>query len=509
MATRYVSSAAINGFPVGNNANNGTTQALAWLTLDYAFSNTSAGDTIIVNGDHRSASSFAMGDRIVQAAVSGQPTLYATGAQTRVINILATTGNPTLDGINVDGENLCTNAVTVHASNTATYVIKNGEFRNAKQQQILDSNPVALGTIKNVKLNGVATQGGIGVDLMGATKRVEIEGVNGTLTGVTSRAGIYMSATASGAETRITGVSLNVTVASTATCANIYTRGVIATVEGNNDLVISETVTGGAQANIIVAPGTSAFLCENSVIRFNSGKNNCSDGYGILGGADGSLGVLDNQANRMTIYDNEMTGNPASGSMHGVVLGGITQGIASHNVLRDFGLPELIKDGIDCVLIANSIEGLVSNGSGAIRFKGATRGRSVGDKVRADGSTNNLIIQVDSDPATSTNSIGCVVVGHISTNTIPETTAVNVAVGSDCIFRDNVYSYAGGVSGTPWNYQGTGYTTLAAWAAARERSARNVVPTSVDRTYYRYVYRGMIRAALLKYNPALLPCMWP
>lgn len=505
MTNFYVSKRADNGLPVGNDSTGTGSLAAPWLTIGKALASGSvvAGDTIFTNGDFTASSSDPGGlDYFnVAKAITLRPMVFgdilkATGAQAAVVRVLCAAGTAVaVKGYYIDAQVTAQSPFLHHSSNTVPLTVTDCTLANpALTAHLLDQNTSVKLTADNITLVGAATSGGIYASAMGATKRVELTRIKGSVTGITSSNGgaIYLNATAAGAKARIAQCDgLQATTSSLSSrAAVISTNGVVALIENNKGMMVNEGISGCVTAIIAVRPGSSAFLCENSVVRNNTGRNTCTGGYLLLAGSDGSQGATDNQCNYVNSSDNDFMGNPASTTMHGFIFGACKGGISSHDIARNVSISFLTKLQSESARFLNYKAIDPTTGNSISYSKGSVNARFIGGKAYLKNGYAGHMYRIESDPTIPTLSTGAVCSGGTVFCADPSgiTLAVTVAASNDSTFDNNNYNFIVAAAATPWTYQGTTYATLALWAAAREDTARNVDPSVIDAAFWKHAY---------------------
>lgn len=517
MTNRYVSNVASNGYVVGVDTNNGLSLTTPYLTLSKALSVSSAADIITVNGNMTASSSDPQGlnyfnmnfGATLQASVPGVFTLKAAAGQSQVLNILALSGSPVVDGFIIDDQGNTTFCINNSSSTTAPLMLKNLTVLHTSSgsTMVLDQSPAAKFSMLNCTINGVATAGGVNVTAANGNKIIDIDGVTGAVTGLTNAksAAIIITATATGATANIRNCNgLTATSGNNGTCAVIQTVGFIPVIENNINIVINEAVTNTNSAPILVQSGASAFLCEGAVIRGNTGQNNCSGGYLLRVGTDGSSGALDNQVNYPTVYDNDFRGNPASSSMHGYMFGAMKGGTSFNNIARCVAISFLSKLQTEGAKFTNDKAYSPVSGNSICYSKGSVGAQFIGIEAHFDNGYTGFMYRFGIDPTIPTAATGGVARGGTvhSMDVGGVSQLVSVEATCDATFSRNNYNVVG-VTGTPWAYQGTTYATFALWAAARELTSVNLVPTVINGRFHREVYRKLAASRLEQTDPGI------
>jgi hypothetical protein len=363
-----------------------------------------------------------------------------------------------------------------------------------------DPNTSSKLIVRNVTLSGAATTGGIVVSAMGATKRVEINGATGSVTGITASKGgaIVLTATATGASARIENCNgLQATSnGSGSSCSPIHLVGVPAVVQNNKAMQVNEVAANSSSGLVLVEP--LGFQSDGGEIIGNSGYNSCSGGYLTRVGTDGA-GANDNRTNNWISADNDWRGNPAASIMHGVMFGSCVGGLACEDTIREVSIPLLSKlQTTGAIFLRPRVEMPV--GTTAVFYsKGSVGAKCIGAQVRMRRSAGYYIFRVDDDPTIPTHSTGavCSAANIWSDDPAGVSLVALVPANNTATFDNNNYYFAGGVTGTPWSINGTGYATFTAWQAAQELTARQVDPTSLNTQFHKNSYIPLLTAGLV------------
>lgn len=514
MTIKYVSNTASNGYVVGNDANNGTSPSTPYLTLDFALAHVSNGDTINVNdGTQTAATFFSITNGITLRTVTDYGTTLVAGAGTtsRVINVIAASSIAVNIGkFIVDTLGLTTSGIVNNSGTTSETILSGTKLQNSgasgtTAQLLFDLSTAQKITLRDIIWSGNVTTAGVYVAAAGATKRIEIDGITGGLTNigiVGNTGGVLLAGTAAGARALVRRVVATVTTNhATTTCGVIHALGVTCMLEKNLGLYLAESQANSNSAPILLSPGN--FLSENSVIRWNRGRNLSTGGYLIRVGTD-AAGANDNQCNYPVVHNNRFYGNPSSTSMHGIFLANIKGGCVTGNTVSSVIIPYISKLQTErSYWVRNRALTPTTGTGGCLKTKGSVNTTFVSNEIYLDASHDLMPIYIGSDPGIPTVSTGVICAGNIVYSIAALDKAVTVETSNDASFSDNNW-VSPSVSGTPWSYTGTTYATLDLWGAARELTARNVNPIGIDPTFWKDKYLQLLRTEI---KPDLLPLL--
>lgn len=116
-------------------------------------------------------------------------------------------------------------------------------------------------------------------------------------------------------------------------------------------------------------------------------------------------------------------------------------------------------------------------------------------KITAASAANAFLVAKDDAGLLATKTTH--IANTIYASGVAATVIATVGSGTDAspgTFYWNNYRLDGGVSGTPWAYQGTTYATSVLWGAAREMTYRDAIPTDSDQTFWRTAYKDALPA---------------
>jgi len=338
MTNRYVSNSTANGWAVGSDSGAGTSAAAPWLTLEYAISNMTAGDTVIVNdGVYTHASAFFLVNKYgtIRPLNYRAVILLANGAQTNVVELTAAGANTlSFNNFVIDGQATSTYCVQCTGTGSATYNLDGCWFRdgvNDGYYQYLAKNIVSF---VGCKATGAMAYSGIRlINHTDPAARIVIDGLELDMTAQAqaSGGGVYLQANAAGPSALVRNVFGN--VASTANCAPIHIRNYKVVVEGDGKRRISRSGSGSGPLvwinpyNYIKAP--------NPVIRRIVGDNNSSaaTGYLIMVGTDTPDETANNCCDDPIITECDVNGHGIA-SAHGIVVCWQRPGSVTRNRIR-------------------------------------------------------------------------------------------------------------------------------------------------------------------------------
>lgn len=490
MATIYVSqTASASGgitFGVGDDSR---TRAVAGdpstplLTLDGAggaIAKAVDGDSIIVNDGTYTATTFfnfANKTLTVDPARAYGVTLKRTGAQTRVVNFDISGKTVSFGPFIINAEsNASTGGITI----ASVAVLPNLTLRGT---QIINVVAGASCILSNSALLTLRMFGVIAAALNAAAVR--------TGTALVGTSSVIISGCTLSAVNANTALgTVHLTASATGAWAIVRNNRISFYNTGNNAVgpIVSANVRSLVEYNILDADGTAsgtalvhisslaAVLAENSVVRWNIGRNRGSAGYLMRVGEEVS-GANNNMVNYPVVYGNVFAGNYAGTGMHGFMLGWIKGGCVTGNAAFYVGIPFLSKDQSERAYFVNNVaaKGSAST-SGMLRAKGSTNTVFAGNTIHTDAISANTAMLADTDPAVNV-STGIDYIANTIKAAWTATAIASVAATCDAEFLFNDYDYDA-LSGNPWSYTGVNYASLAAWLAV-EPTAQNV-PVGVN-----------------------------
>lgn len=514
MATKYVSQTATNGYSIGSDANDGSTKALAKLTLESAITAAAASDTIVINdGIYTAATYFDVAKALtINPEISYGVTLKCTGAVAQVIRVGAAGVEIKLGKLIIDAENNATaSCVGLYGTTARTITLDGTRLKNPGTGRFgvesIPSGQVITLNIIEVDFYCVSTAGAI-YALLGAAAHVDINGLvvdNSAGPGVSAntRCPVYLN-TSAAATHRIRGVSGTWKTASGSISASfIRTSGTRGIIERNKGMNLTGGDTNGC---LIRCENTSTIQSDSLVIRKNQGVNATTGGFLILVGADGAS-ANDNKTNYAMIFGNEVAGTDAATLMHGIMIGNSKGGVICGNKIYNAGIPVIAKLCSEAVYqIDNDIVFPHTGTSGCLRAKGCTNTQMAGNRIiLASGSTNAMAV-IDRDPTIPTLSLTCSVLANTfySPVNVPLAAAVGGAAdASTATFLLNNYNALSYTAGA-FVYQAATYNTVALWGAANEKTYISAVPTSSDLDFWQTSYELLYTQAKAVIAPWLL-----
>lgn len=514
MAIKYVSQTATNGYAVGIDSNDGSTKALAKLTLEAAITVASANDTIIVNdGVYTSATYFNITKNLtINPENPGAVTLKRTGVQTEVVYMRVSGCALTLGALIIDAEgNANTNCVGTDVSGNRSLTLNGTILRNpgtAKAGFATYGIASSLNlTVNSSSFSSLLSSSGMYIQLhAGAIKINGFYAYNADGVGAASAllCPVYLDARTAGVVMSIKGVSGTWKTQSGASTVSFIKalgmRGIISECRGME-------INGlAAAAALIRCDNSNGIQANTIVIRRNQGVQKCAGGYLIFVGAE-SVDANVNKTNYPMIYNNDVTGTDAASSLHGIMIGASTGGAIFGNVIRNAAIPIVSKLSSNIMIMDNDIIDPTSSQSGCIRSKGTSELHVAGNRIRMSAGHINPIA-VDQDPTGPTLSTGATFIGNVLYSPVEMTTAAVVGTGSDAssaTFLLNDY-IAPTFGASAFRYGGTTYATPALWGAAREATYFNSTDaTTSDGKFWKDSYEPMKDAALAATYPHLLP----
>lgn len=514
MATKYVSQTTANGYAVGSDANDGSTKALAKLTLEAAITAATAADTIVMNdGTYTAATYFDVAKALtINSETDYGTTIKCTGAVGQVIRVGAAGVEIKLGKMIIDAEsNAAASCVGLYGTTARTVTLNGTRLRNPGAGRFgvesISSGQVIALNISSVDFSCTSTAGAVQA-LLGAGAHVDINGLtvdNSASSGAASntRCPVYLNAGAA-ATHRIRGVSGTWKTAAGAISSSFVrtsgTRGIIERNRGMN-------LTGGDTSGCLIrCENSSGVQADSLVIRKNQGVNATTGGFLILVGADGAS-ANDNKTNYSMIFGNDVAGTDAATLMHGIMIGNSKGGVICGNKIYNAGIPVISKLCSEAVYqIDNDIVLPHTGTSGCLRAKGCTNTQMAGNRIiLASGSTNAMVV-IDRDPTVPTLSLTCSAIANTLYSPVDVPRAVSVGGAADAstatfvLNNYNALSYTAGA----FVYQAATYNTAALWGAANETTYLTTTPIDSDLTFWKTSYEPVLEQTLAKQTPWLL-----
>jgi hypothetical protein len=415
MTTYYVSSAATNGYVVGNDANNGTSKATPWRSLNNINDNGwtwAAGDTVYINGDTYCSTGFILDDTIT---IIGEPgvrpivTLRSVTAGNYGLQIVANGKTGTLRHLHLKAGSVNEALIDITSAGTSTLVIEDCKTEaNVLHYQSNAAGSINILTITNCEAYSAAlsTAGVCLFQYLATGAEITINGLalDITLAGTGATTLIYGACTTGTAGTvSITGVTGTVNGASITSGAltGIATSRVNGAVIEDCNLYLSATATGVTCTLYKIGSVAATHVLTSGYIRNNKGRVDSKGGLLIIAGADGGAY---NGANGILIYGNDVRGPDDVTTLHGIMLGGNHFCHAYANRVRYTQIALIAKDSEDARFSQNVVDYCLSGGQ-AFRCKGATRGVFVGNLHIVRGAWNAYSVYVDDGVANSTDCV--------------------------------------------------------------------------------------------------------
>lgn len=480
--THFVSQSATNGYAVGVDSGPGTSKSAPWLTITFAIANAPTGSVIEVNnGTYQAATFYNVNDRsiAIQARSLGTVILQAANTQTRVVNLnlLATTRTLRLQNLVLDGRNDTTRALSLGNSALALgigagLVLRNCIMKDCTTSYIQSASHKTVNyDISGLTCSGTANDTGI---FIGSAQEGSVLIQNVFFSAVNTgsgRQGIWITEAAgsTGITAKVYGVTGSI---NTTNAASSWTAIRIENVDNAEIRGCNMTVTGGASTALYtINSSTLGITANNAIISGNGGHNGgATTGYTIRVGTDAS-GAGDNQHNNPLIENNNITANVnATNSIHGMMVGWGSGGTIRNNTVNGAAYGLLAKDWTGGTFENNTATNFTESGIYAKAANGTTFRDNTLNSVIANA---NGTVRVGPDLVPMVNSTGVVIEDNILNIDFNPPRIVNVEVDSDAAFDSNFYgiNVTLGTSPSPWEYDGTGYNTLAAWKAAIEPTA--------------------------------------
>lgn len=512
MATYYVSQTATNGCGVGSDSNS-SAQAqnplTPWLTLDKFYSSSADGDSVWINdGTYTAATANNINRALTYMAINAfAVTMRTQAGQSAVINSGLGAGKVLqFNGIIFDAQNINNYA---HYTDSASVTINwaNCVFKDAVLQCCRLNSTSGKYNFVNCTVTGAATDGGIVHVAPGAGCIITIDGLTVNLTNITANAGaIYLQGGAVGAVVmmrNVFGSQINTGSAAMSgiTCYNITRLAILGPGPGD-DMPRLKVTASAPVACLRILPRISIAFDRPYVEGFRGELNTANDGYGILFGTDGLGGAtVGNFLTDPICIGCDIIGNPTNTASHGLMIGDQVGGFFAANRIRGFAISMIskVQSSRGLITAMNDIDGAVAGGAGMIYSKGSTAGSGhFGNRMHLSAGAMQTVYQSLKDNTSGAIDVGSVFAFNTIYSQADATANALVAVGgasdaSTSTFAGNNWNLAGGVSGSPFSYQGTTYASVAAWAAAQELSLRNEVPTFSAPNFWRFIYLPKVK----------------
>jgi len=473
-ATYYVSSEATNGYAVGSDANNGTSKATPFLTLDpfeaggFSWSDD---DTIYLNGAEVNCSAgltldgtvTIQGDvdktQINMRSVTGGAygILFANGKSATFRHCVIDRGGCTTAPIN-----------PTTATTKATVVFDDVEIiYNAWG---IYSATAALKidlTMTDCKFTSSYTAGAgnspLYLNTLGATSEIDLNGIELDLShaAVTSiRGGIILKATAADIPCSIQGVTGQITRTSGTTYVyGIWLSDFATALIADCDLTINSAVASSAASLYRITSATQAVT--SAIIRDNRGRVTAPGGIMIVAGEDGTA----NEADGVQVYGNWVQGPSNYTSLHGILAGG-NENCKVYDNRVDYADIAFISKNSTGHVVSHNIARFQGANAEAFRMKGAVNCSFVNNGHICEGVWNGRTVYITNNDGLP-NSTGGVVAGNWRHEMAGTTTSAYVCVidvDQTANFYGNVWYSHDGLGAAPFDDHGTD-RTLAEWQA--------------------------------------------
>lgn len=526
MATYYVSKTDTNGYIVGSDSANGTAKTSPWRTISKAVATAADGDTIWVNdGTYTDLELGASSVIAVNATKSLKMypqndymvTIQSTASNAQIVSLTGTATNEMIFGkfvidAEIPGAPGTYQPTCLVIPNTAgvdcTLTLAGTKLKNAATQNILNSR--RRGTMNiDVMFSGLMAQGiastTSGADVAAMTVTVTslvLDNVTVSANALARVLDFTRLSTSSAAYTltvrNMTGsITAPAALGSSAAIALLVSTGIAGVVAENFNVKYTVFNASATSYGIYIknASRGATAVADAPIIRNNVIAGTSPAQYVISAGDTTTAYNVDNAV----IYGNTITvpyyasdtphciavGNVTGGRVYGNrtiggyvgILAGINQGaVISGNVVTDcygFSLYSKGSGATTAPKFANNTV-ILTNTLGAVRAGGALG-------VAIQGATNNAAV-------TFQNNVVYALTGLYR--------YTDVGTSQAGTFVNNNY-YSAGPAGftSPWSYQSSTYTTLAAWIAARETTAKNLAPAFMSEVDFRLTTGSTMRRA--------------
>ncbi|MFH5948346.1 hypothetical protein [Roseomonas xinghualingensis] len=490
MTTFYVSAAAVNGIPAGNDLTGDGSFERPFATIDKANAAAADGDTIKLNdGVYSPAKTLQISKAIsIESVTDYGATIRAVEGQSRVVGISEDQGGTVTFGkIIIDGANTATTLITVNDQPSAyTLHLDGTRLVNPTSYGIQGTS---AGTkvnldLDNVEFTATSALSMINIPALMAGK-VSVTGGSVDIADVW-RAGFggiaTIDADAAGTTVEISGVSANLHATGTdaAGTGGIY-YGIRLTdvqaplIEYNQ---ITQTGISADQTGytvLVTYEKTNPIDISGGIIRYNELRNDLDGTAGkiILVGHDSDPGAAArNHANGFEIYGNSGFGDEGAeaAKLHGILVGWQDGAKVFDNALDYTSLAYVLKGMSGETLVFDNTDTRTTSKS--LYQKG-------GDGVQFLYNTSYLEADFNPDAINIGDAGGgqyaaknAVVVGNNVVYLGAPDSFLTVWDGSTAanISGNNYYSALGN-SSQAWIYQGTSYKTIESWQADVESSA--------------------------------------
>ncbi len=475
MAILYVSKTATNGYVVGNDANNGTSKALAKLTVASAITAAVNGDEIKVNdGTYSHATFFNTSSKgiTINPENAYKVTLDGTDA-TQVLQCGHTAGlTLTIGALILDGKNTAARCVNVTGDVALATTVFNGtkfiRFTEEAVHSVKSNEAITFNnTIVEASLSETNKLAALFYKDNALTGSVTVNGGRGTVTNTASASRSFVRVTrASGSSPvvvtirDIRGLTLISNVATGGTGWRLYSGFSVddSVIERNH---VTFDVAQDVTAIQVRAASDVSPTAHRAVVRYNVFRVlRAVSGYGVVIGPI-ATGTNSHRANNAEVYGNTIIWEtaPLPGvTPHGIAFSYATGCRAYGNTVIGAYAPFLNR-GIDCSFVGNKADKVYGR---CCYSKGSTNGlfaQNVLGVIAVDNTTGALSAVVGED---ATNTTKCKFVMNVVVVSGPAVNVVNVTPSQDVDFYGNRY-----VSTRTLNFilGASTYTNLKDWNA--------------------------------------------
>jgi hypothetical protein len=418
--TYYISSAATNGYVVGDNGNNGTDPSTPWRDLDSIASAValSDGDIVHINGDMNCTALWVINDSITVIGEPGtRPILTLRSSTSGAFGLSANGAGKTivLRHLHLKAGSITNSLIDVGGSGTTTITLDDCRTEsNVIHLRLSTASKVSVVTITNCEAYSAAQAGGIidmdagatgtSITISGLALDITTSGTGGrTLFALNAPTGETAEATVSGVTGRINGGSLTTT--------NQLIGILLSRIDGaviENCNITMHSMGADTSCKVYgIGSVAATHVLTSGFIRNNIARIDSRGGILITAGADGGAY---NGADSIQIYGNDVSGPPNVTTLHGIMVGGNKTCHVYNNRVRYTQIAMIAKDTEDAVFSHNVVDKCITGGQ-AMRCKGATRAIFTGNLHMIDGAFSAYPCYLD-DSDVPTNSTLCLYYGN-------------------------------------------------------------------------------------------------
>jgi hypothetical protein len=341
----------------------------------------------------------------------------------------------------------------------------------------VSGNTITLSSSGTTTLYGIVAPGG-------PTYSVTANTITVSASAAATVGGVYVRTpvAASPGPATVTGNTIfSTTTSSTGTAYGILCYSGPTFAIGNNTITVtgaSSTMSLTAIMGICSSYNSTATSVYGNTITGPKGSAAAATGHGIdLGGDVDTAGANIHGFDGALVYNNAI-----NGCNHGILCCFVSNAKVYTNQVQNVVIGLVDKLSTDCQWTGNTVS-LLDGSNAALRGKGSTRGVFASNLVLLDNTCNtSTFIMANADPIGPVGSTGMIFSNNLLYATAQVTAAVNVDPISAATFTNNNYYSTGGFGSTAFQYRGTTYSSVAAWAAAQEATA-----TNTDPTFFNYV----------------------